>query len=283
MATILKKKDQDVTESTVSPAAVGRKERETMKKETELCEVFIREFNAVDGWTCYPEAAGFDVLVVHDDGRQIGVEAKLALNAKIADQILPDCGDDFYGSAGPDHRLVIVSKITDASAGIAKMLQRLGVKVLQPRQSWQVSGYEWTFDLRHQLLCYEEGPSFFGRERMFDWSPEARCHVPSIVTNLPAGVPAPVRLTPWKESALKVIALMRRQGHISAKQIASFGISTTAWTQPGTKPAWLAKSSTRGLWVETEHMPAFDKQHPDMYELAIKCLDDDPQKTLALL
>ncbi|HGY2297190.1 TPA: hypothetical protein ACNV18_001723 [Pseudomonas putida] len=63
---------------------------------------------------------------------------------------------------------------------------------------------------------------------------------------------------------------MRKQGFITAKQIASFGIGVTAWTQPaGSKRPWLAKSQIRGQWVETEHMPGFDKQHPDMYAKAL--------------
>ena len=28
----------------------------------------------------------------------------------------------------------------------------------------------------------------------------------------------------------------------------------------------------RGTWIETEHMPAFDKQHPDVYALAVETL-----------
>lgn len=263
------------------PAVASRVERESIKQESELCDLFIREFNAIAGWTCYPEAAGFDVLVVHAGGRQIGVEAKLALNAKVADQILPSFGDEFHGRPGPDHRLVIVSKITDASAGIAKMLSRLGVKVLLPRQQWLQTGYEWTFDLNSQLLCYETGSSHFGHERLFDWSPEERCRVPSIVETRPAGVPSPISLTPWKESALKIVALMRTQGFVTIKQIASFGISTTKWIQPsGEKPAWLAKGAVRGQWVETHYMPAFDRLHPEMYELALKDLVD--RKTFEL-
>lgn len=256
---------------------------EPIKKESDLCDVFIREFNKVEGWVCYPEAAGFDVLVVHQDGRQIGVEAKLTLNAKVADQILPDFGDDYYGQPGPDHRLVIVGKITDANAGIAKMLRRLGVKVLVPRHTWERTGYEHTFDLRHSLLIDETGKTLFGRERLFDWSPVERCQVPALVTDLPAGVPAPVRLTPWKESALKVVALMRAQGFITVKQIASYGISATSWTQAGSKPAWLAKGKTRGEWVETEYMPAFDKQHPDMYAMAVEVVVAEAKKDFALI
>lgn len=266
------------TEPSPEPAPAGaasRKERESIKKESELCELFIREFNEVEGWTCYPEAAGFDVLVVHTDGRQIGVQAKLALNAKVAEQILPKFGEEFHGRPGPDHRLVIVSRITDASAGIARMLSRLGVKVLQPRQQWERTGFEWTFNLDSQLLCYESGTTFYGHERLFDWFPKDRCRLPSIIENRPAGVPSPVSLTPWKESALKIIALMRNQGFITIKQIASFGISATHWIQPkGDKPAWLAKGTMRGQWVETQNMPAFDKLHPEMYQLALKNLDD---------
>ncbi|MCF5956408.1 hypothetical protein L2236_24665, partial [Xanthomonas perforans] len=74
------------------------------KTEAQLCEVFIRDMNAQAGWTCYPETAGFDILAVHDSGRQIGIEAKLALNAKVADQILPADYEARYETQGPDHR-----------------------------------------------------------------------------------------------------------------------------------------------------------------------------------
>lgn len=243
---------------------------EKIEKEADLCALFIQEFNKLPDWTCYPEAAGFDILVVHTDGRQIGVEAKLALNAKVADQILPHHYDDNSEAPGPDYRMVIVSKITDASAGIVKMLGRLGVTVMLPRSSWTREGDKYTFDLAHKLLEVSGRAPFYDRY-MFDWNPPQRCKVPVMVTNLPAGVPSPVRLTPWKESALKVIAQLRSQGFITAKQIASHGISATAWTQPGgSKPSWLAKGAVRGAWIETEHLPAFDKQHPEVYALAVE-------------
>lgn len=243
-----------------------------IEKEADLCALFIQAFSVFPDWTCYPEAAGFDVLVVHRDGRQIGVEAKLSLNAKVAEQILPGCGDDLYGKPGPDYRMVIVSKITDASAGIVKMLERLGVTVLLPRSRWTKEGDTYTFDLAHTLLEVSERKPFYDGY-MFDWNPPERCHVPIMVTHLPAGVPAPVRLTPWKESALKVMAQLRSQGFITAKQIDGHGIGVTAWTQPsGSKPAWLAKGVVRGTWIETEHLPAFDKQHPEVYALAVDTL-----------
>lgn len=229
--------------------------------EQELCAAFIREFNQQAGWLCYPETAGFDVLVVHEDGWQIGVEAKLKLNAKVADQILPAIWDERYGFPGPDYRMVIVGAITEANLGIVKMLEMLGVSVLTPRSQTDYEGGEfvdsWTFDLRGWLT------DRYFRNLAFDWNPAQRCEVPCVVPDVPAGVPAPLRLTPWKERALKVIATLRRQGFITVKQIAEHGISASVWTR-GPSP-WLVKGLERGQWIAGDKLPAFDIQHPEAY------------------
>ncbi|QAU22568.1 hypothetical protein EO087_00090 [Dyella sp. M7H15-1] len=58
--------------------------------EASLCDIFIRDMRAMGGWTIYPETADFGILLVRDaTGHQLGVEAKLQLNAKVASQILP--------------------------------------------------------------------------------------------------------------------------------------------------------------------------------------------------
>jgi hypothetical protein len=164
-----------------------------------------------------------------------------------------------------------------------KMLDHLGVRVLVPRKSWTRQGNCMTFSLDHSLMEVSGRKPFYDWY-MFDWNPPERCQVPVPVTNLPAGVPSPVRLTPWKESALKVLAQLRRQGFITAKQISNHGIGVSAWTQaPGSKPAWLTKGAVRGTWIETEHMPAFDKQHPDVYALAVEMLAAESTKELELL
>lgn len=243
-----------------------------IEKESQLCDLFMHEFGALPGWTCYPEAGGFDVLAVHDDGRQIGVEAKLSLNAKAAEQILPGERDDYNDKPAPDYRLVIVSKITAASAGIVRMLNMLGVAVLVPQQTRARTGNTFTFNF-HNVLEATGHDTSYGRAYLHDWNPVTRCHVPALLQALPAGVPSPVRMTPWKEKALQIVALMRKQGFITVQQIAAHGHGTTAWTQPsGMKRAWLAKGSARGQWVETEFMPAFDKQHPDLYAYCVASL-----------
>lgn len=237
--------------------------------EAALCDLFIREFNALPGWTCYPETGGFDVLVAHESGRQIGVEAKLQLNAKVADQIVPSDSWYRYCDDGPDHRMVIVPCITDSSAGIEKLLRQVGVVVLCPNNNSPPS-----FGLRHEMWCdssVSERPSVaWGGEMhhsytaMFDWNPRRRIALPSVVPNLPAGVPAPVQLTPWKMAALRVLARLRIQGSITAKQIAAEGVSPSMWTQ-----RWLARSDARGQWLESDAMPPLDKQHPEVYAQAV--------------
>lgn len=247
-------------------------ERTPIKTEAELCAAFIQSMNKQADWTCYPEAAGFDILAVHTSGRQIGVEAKMSLNAKVADQILPKDYENFYGRPGPDHRLVIVGKASEASHGICRMLGLLGVPVVLPR--WMSRGVDksgWEFDVR--CVDNRDWMSFFVNEEylhLFDWNPAERCRVPMVVGAHQAGVPSPVSLTPWKEAALRVIALMRSQGHIAAKQIQKLGISPTAWTRPkGTDPGWLDRGPVRGTWIETENMPPFDKQHPEAYAIVV--------------
>ncbi|WP_256345843.1 hypothetical protein [Pseudomonas putida] len=221
---------------------------------------------------------------MHDDGRQIEVEAKIALNAKVAQQILPHTRDDFFGKPGPDYRLVIVSRITEASEGIARMLDMLGVRVIAPQLCcMSTMGYEYTFHEFQSLLEAKSNATSYGHLYMFDWNPAERCQVPSIRQDLPAGVPSPVKLTPWKEAAIKVVALMRQQGFITARQIGAHGLATPTWTQPNGKPhPWLKKGAVRGQWVETEHMPAFDLQHPELYARAVKAVEDELAKPFTL-
>lgn len=234
--------------------------------ERDLCLIFIEEMNEQPGWTCYPETCGFDILVVHDSGRQIGVEAKLHLNSKVADQILPADSWHRYGGAGPDHRLVIVRSITDANAGIAKMLQQLGVAVWELQVRERAHGHATFFQVREHLrkddLCREGDYCF--QAGMFDWNPTERLIVPDAVPTLDAGIPAPIQMTPWKMAAVRVLARLRVQGSIAAKEIVAEGCSPSIWTQ-----RWLARGSACGQWVETEAMPAFDRQHPELYEVAL--------------
>lgn len=241
--------------------------------EADLCAAFMREFNELDGWTCYPETGGFDIVVAHSDGRQIGVEAKLQLNAKVADQILPSDGWHRYRAAGPDYRLVIVRGMSEASAGIAKLLEQAGVLVWAPHvgqrrkggQGWEFEAHA-DFGIRDKVRMADtpavpavHGHGHFG-VAWFDWNPAERLVLPEVPPSLPAGVPAPIQMTPWKMGAIRVLARLRAQGHITAKEILSEGISPSMWTQ-----RWLGRGAVRGQWIETAQTPKFDEQHPELF------------------
>ncbi|HFF2263596.1 TPA: hypothetical protein ACP3ZG_001748 [Pseudomonas aeruginosa] len=175
--------------------------------------------------------------------------------------------------------------VAETFKGDPRMLNMLGVRVIAPRLSRMSSqGEEYTFDEFHNVLEARGSTASYGYEYMFDWNPAERCRLPPVLQDLPAGVPSPVKISPWKESAIKVVALMRRQGFVTAKQITSHGMGMTAWTQPkGMKQAWLRKGAARGQWVETEHMPPFDIQHPELYQMALKALDEEAENQFSLV
>lgn len=261
--------------------------KEAIPSEAALCAFFIAEFNEQPGWTCYPETGGFDVLVVHESGRQIGVEAKLQLNAKVAEQILPAHYWFSSDAPGPDHRLVIVRNITEASAGIARMLECLGIHVWSPwvgedvrrnpetrecervpRVQFNIQNKLWEDERCAKASEYHNG---HWRPALPDWNPCERIEVPVAVPDLPAGVPAPVRMTPWKQAAVRVLARLRAQGHITTRQIAAEGCSPSIWTQK-----WLDRAEERGKWIESERMPKFDEHHPELFALALTALQQEP-------
>lgn len=248
--------------------------------EAALCDMFMRDMRAMGGWTIYPETGGFDLLLVRDaTGHQLGVEAKLALNAKVADQILP--GDYMGWSSvpveGPDFRAVIVPYISEASEGIAKMLGILGVQVLAPDKRYMG---ELKFTLgRHErdvrMLDASEGDlRSWDPLAWFDWNPAMRCALPEIVPNVRAGVPAPTQLTPWKIGALRVIADLQLDGFVTAKSVREHGIDARRFCA---SDGWLT-SIGNGRWVRGT-LPAFEAQHPEAYAkvLAEACAKRETQ------
>lgn len=254
--------------------------KEVIPDEATLCSLFIEQMNQEPGWACYPETGGFDILVAHESGRQIGVQAKLQLNAKVADQILPKHYDYTYEHPSPDHRLVIVRNITESSEGIARLLDEVGIAVWAPNieqhyiSATREHGWRANFYI-HSKMCDDarcaKPPQHIPhwKAALFDWNPAKRIELPPIVPKVAAGVPSPTSITPWKLAAVRVLARLRLQGFITTKQIASEGCSPSMWTQ-----RWLQRSEMRGQWLETDRLPPIDKQHPDLYELALKNMQE---------
>lgn len=232
--------------------------------EEALCKLFAQEMEQL-GWTVYPETGGFDLLLVWEPtGHQLGVEAKLFLNAKVVDQIIPD---DFHtgevrAPEGPDFRAVIVPCLTDASKGLAKALTVLGIEVFDvsfnggglsfvPAVFRFIGKAQWT---------QQENPIMLWDTYWHDFNPERRCTLPPMKPNVRAGIPSPIKLSPWKVGALKVLADLQLDGFVTARSVRLHGIdprrfcATDGWLKPLGGGKW-------GLG----NAPRFDQQHPDEF------------------
>ncbi|WP_367346473.1 hypothetical protein [Stenotrophomonas bentonitica] len=239
--------------------------------EAALCVQLIECLTSTGGWEIYPETAGFDILAVWKaTGHQLGIEAKLQLNSKVADQILPRHWSSCHGQ-GPDFRAVLVPCTTEANYGIARMLDALGVQVLvpdvasrywKPKPGEQVKRDVHPADLRSSAPWDTESGNLYdwGQPAWFDWNPEQRCTLPEIVPLVAAGVPAPLRLTPWKIGALKVLADIELDGFTTAKGVRAHGIDPRRFCA---SDGWLPQLGD-GRWARGS-IPPFDQQHPEAY------------------
>jgi len=239
--------------------------------EAALCALLCECLASTGRWEIYPETAGFDVLAVWKaTGHQLGVEAKLQLNSKVADQILPHHWRG-GGSRGPDFRAVLVPCATEANYGIARMLEMLGVQVLvpdscsnrwNPQPGEQIHRDVYRSDMRNAAPWdAEAGPLHnYCQPAWFDWNPTQRCVLPEIVPLVAAGVPSPLRLTPWKIGALKVLADIEVDGFTTAKSVRSHGVDPRRFCA---SDGWLQMLGG-GRWGRGT-IPAFDQQHPEAY------------------
>lgn len=218
------------------------------KTEAALCQAWI-EWATRQGYRCYPETADFDILAVDPGGWQIGIEAKLRMNVKVISQALPRYGAD----TGPDHRAVLVPSMDSELREICGFV-----------------GLEIFYCTTLSRYCHRDRHEFdrdrhWLRDAMFDWNPKQRCELPRYMPDVPAGVPSPIRLTPWKVAALKVLARLEISGWITRKEIAIFGIDPRRWT---CGDGWLVPLSgdrRGGRWGRGENCPKFEQQHPEVY------------------
>lgn len=223
--------------------------------EAELCAAFTRWVTAKNGgagpqygpWQVYPETGDFDLLVVDKYGRQLGIEAKLKMNAKVLVQALPA---SYSAGRGPDWRGILVPAINPDLAELAKLH---GLVVFTPMQG--TPGTDFTPGLYYTEMVFNA---------WHDFNPEHRCPLPPLVPDLPAGVPAPVKLTPWKVGALKVLAHLELHGTITAHQVRDCGVDSRRFCSTD---GWL-ESAGGGQW-RRGRVPAFDQQHPDAYAMVL--------------
>ncbi len=181
------------------------------------------------------------------DGFQIGVQAKLTLNAKVVRQACEAGGQDGLAAPSPDCRAILVPKgaVGDDMAEICRLL---GLTVLAvgdarhgsftpalPRLKQDGAGKEW----------FERGPS-------------RRIELPDHVPDVEAGVPAPLRLTAWKIKAIRIAVTLERRGFVLRDDFKHHKIDIRRWIAPRT--GWLVRKAPG--WVRGPGLPDLRAQHP---------------------
>lgn len=232
------------------------------KTEADMCDVFIKL--VPDTWIIYPETGGFDILLVRkEDGFQIGIEAKLHLNAKVISQAAEEIATWYACSPGPDCRAVLVPDSTGRA--LENVCKLLGIQVIRlyrreiyypernhvyeilpdlPKQSWDMNA--------------DDGRGWF------EYFPKERVKVPDYIPDTGAGNPCPITLTNWKIKAIKLSITLEKRGYLERDDFKFFNISISRWTQGGIT-AWLQPSG-RGKWVKGSRFPDLRIQHPINYE-----------------
>ena len=232
--------------------------------EAELCAAFLACVPST--WQAYPESCGFDIVLAHKaTGAQVGIEAKLTLNSKVLVQVTEK--RDRHAT-GPDFRAVLVGKDVAENRILAA---RLGIKVLQVRQKmrWTSKGdVQAGWEITHgddlpSFRAYRQGQDhdWWDQRGWVDEAPAARLVLPEYVPQVAAGMPAPMKLTPWMIQAIKLCICIERFGAVTKQHFADLKISQSRWTQDG---LWLERTSTRGVWKPGPRFPGptFQAQHP---------------------
>lgn len=253
------------------------------KKEKDLCAEFIKL--VPNDWTIYPETGGFDILLVRKvDGFQIGIEAKLKLNAKVIGQAAEFIGSYYNCSHGPDCRAVLVP---DAGGDLSHVCRLLGLEVISLRVE---SIYVYRGMETEEKGFYRFSPTLPRLEQSyqsdcewFEFAPVERLRLPGYVPDTGAGDKSPITLTHWKINAMKLAILLDKRGYLTRKDFKDIGVSISRWIGCGLL-AWLVPGKVKGCWVKSASFPDFSAQHPVNYKQIEADFDEwNPRKENELL
>lgn len=220
--------------------------------EADLCARFLSSIP--DEWTAYKEWAGWDILLVRkEDGFQIGIEAKLRLNAKVLTQALEEYGSWHADSPGPDCRAILVP---ESEHGYGTIAEYIGITVIH------CSGPEIRYRFRSIFQPELPKTDSHHSEHWYEWLPVKRHSLPEYIPDVVAGAPAPLRLTDWKIKAIKIAVTLEKRGYVTRADFKHISIDHRRWLPSGT--GWL--SIQEGHYVKGPHFPNFKAQHPTVYE-----------------
>lgn len=212
------------------------------------------------------------MLVNRVGGWQIGIEAKLTLNAKVLAQAI----DGQRLAQGPDFRAVLVGKVVAENAEIARAL---GLTVITPmaertEQNWgsfksfakqgpRIPSFAPQLPETESLVRIGEWWSDWDRYPWFDRFPSNRHKLPDYVPEVACGVPSPMILSDWKIKAMRVCVWVEKHGVITRAIFKKLGIDPSRWMNG----VWLKAGLNRGDWVEGPRFPGdqIRREHPNIY------------------
>ncbi|KZK76331.1 hypothetical protein PsW64_05055 [Pseudovibrio sp. W64] len=220
------------------------KRKAKFQTEAEMCSVFLK--NLPEGWTAYPEWNNWDIVLVRDcDGFQIGIEAKLRLNAKVVTQAAERAYE--ITKPGPDCRAILIPE--GHRNDLAFICGLLNLQIIEVRDEVKSPKYDEWFSPSLPVLDqynFTYFPEFF---------PLSRMPLPEIVPTVEAGKPCPTRLTDWKIKAIKLSILLEKNGFVTRKTFKELELSPTLFIYAGKN--WMERGSTRGHWQKTGTFPDF--------------------------
>lgn len=223
-------------------------------KETDLCTAFLEGVAKEKNWTAYAETAGWDILLVRDaDGFQIGIEAKLKLNADVIAQTLEE--GYWPDGAGPDCRAVLVPD-TFSRGGFDKIAAYIGFTII--RVASGLTEYSRRPAFMPHLPKIED--QHWGSDDWHELCPTKRCQLPEYVPDVAAGAVAPLKLTRWKIAAIKIAVTIEKRGYVTRTDFKHHGIDHRRWI--ASVPGWLKIEN--GRYVAAK-MPDFKRDHPRVY------------------
>lgn len=233
--------------------------------EAAMCAAFITDAER-QGWTAYPETAGFDILLVHrKTGLQVGVEAKQRLNTEVVSQAIEHVRQG--PTHGPDFHAILVPE--GGVDGLSGVLELVGITTIRARGIPNKTGMTYVAAAKYSTRAFspdlpndydlrDPSPQGWWYEST-NWAqhcPAKQCKLPDYVPDVIAGDSAPVKLTEWKIRAIKVAVLLERRGVITADDFKALKISMSRWTQS----RWIVPVR-RGVW-KANGGPNFRAQHP---------------------
>lgn len=193
-------------------------------KEEALVHAYIDSLGkyGLRDWTPYHETGGWDLLLVHHTGYQVGIQAKLSLNAKVLAQSLPHG----HASDGPDYRAVLVPR-DGLQAHLNNIARHIGITVIDV----------WTTEGWNRSTTYHSSPqlpdeAWYFQQGWVNWCPTNRIVLPDYIPDVTGGKASPVALTLWKIKAIKLMILLERNGAVSRADMKRLEISPSRWTDP---------------------------------------------------